>query len=563
MGRHVTSPGTPRVPNTRVRRSRRSSVELHDAAGSLPAAESFATGSRFDSWWARILATPARKKWWYWGGPTAVVVIAAVVRLWNLGNPHSLVFDETFYVKDAYSMMHLGYEGSWPSGADSDLNAGHADGFSNTPEFVAHPPLGKWLIGLGIGLFGIDNSAAWRVATAVVGIIAVVVIMFVARSLFSSTVLTVIAGFLFAIDNQAIAMSRVALLDNFVMIFALLGFAAILLDRRWAAVRLAAWLDHRRRLRPDWEPSWGPTLWWRPWLFVAATFFGLASGVKWSGLFFLLAFIAYVIVVDTIARRRGGIPFWLSAGVLKQAPATVLAMVPIALMTYVSTWIGWIVTSGGYFRAWANDPANSWSGPLSWIPNWVQSLWHYHVAMYGYNVGLEVPHPYQANSLTWLFLIRPTSMYYRGSTRGQSGCEFDGCAEAISSIANPIIWWAATVAVFYLVYRVARYREWRVGFILMGIVAGYVPWLLYLHRTVFQFYCIAFEPYSILALTFVIGLILGKRTDVSWRRVRGIRVVAVYLVLVSLVGIFFAASTVGFQTPFWFWQAHVWLPSWR
>ena len=36
-----------------------------------------------------------------WGAPAAVLLLAAVLRLWNLGNPHSLVFDETFYVKDA------------------------------------------------------------------------------------------------------------------------------------------------------------------------------------------------------------------------------------------------------------------------------------------------------------------------------------------------------------------------------------------------------------------------------------------------------------------------------
>ncbi|MEB0014720.1 hypothetical protein QN416_24280, partial [Glaciimonas sp. Cout2] len=76
-------------------------------------------------------------------------------------------------------------------------------------------------------------------------------------------------------------------------------------------------------------------------------------------------------------------------------------------------------------------------------------------------------------------------------------------------IANPLLWWAGTAAVLYLVYRLARYREWRVGLILMGMVAGYLPWLMYTGRTVFQIYSIAFEPYLILALTFVIGLVLG------------------------------------------------------
>ena len=74
-----------------------------------------------------------------------------------------------------------------------------------------------------------------------------------------------------------------------------------------------------------------------------------------------------------------------------------------------------------------------------------------------------------------------------------------------------MIWWAAVAAALYLVYRLVRYREWRVGLVLAGLGAGYLPWLLYLNRTVFQFYTIAFEPYLILALVAVMGILLASR----------------------------------------------------
>jgi len=214
-------------------------------------------------------------------------------------------------------------------------------------------------------------------------------------------------------------------------------------------------------------------------------------------------------------------------------------------------------------------------------------------------------------------------MYYRGTSLGEDGCGFTSCSQAITSVGNPLIWWAATAALFYLVYRLARYREWRVGLILMGIVAGYVPWLMYLGRTVFQFYTIAFEPYLLLGLTFVIGLILGPSvlagvptrrrrtvspvsspgsagssvgtmegraevsagpaevleapgdslaspeeaiespTDDPVRRTSGIRVVVIFLVFAALVSAFFFPLWTGIQTPFLFWQLHTWLPSWR
>jgi dolichyl-phosphate-mannose--protein O-mannosyl transferase len=515
-------------------------------------------GAHYDG---QVLAT---SRWFRWAGPLAVMVLAAALRLWNLGSPHRLVFDETYYVKDAWTLFNNGYESSWPDKANPLFEAGQTQIFTSDPAFVVHPPLGKWLIALGMAATGPDSSWGWRISTALIGILAVALLMVIAKKLFGSTLLATISGFLMAIDGHAIVMSRVALLDNSVMFFALLGFGAVLLDRQWHADRLAAWLAERRAA--GLQSSWGPTLWWRPWLLAAGLAFGLCSSVKWSGLYFLAAFAVYVVVVDALARRRAGVPFWLSAAILKQAPATFVLMVPVAFLTFLVSWTGWFVTSGGFYRGWAGEPGAAWTGPLAWVPHWLQSFWHYQVAIYTYHVGVSTPHPYQANPLTWLFMVRPTSMYYVGTTKGQGGCGFDTCSEAITSIGNPLIWWAAAAALFYLVYRLARYREWKVGLILMGVAAGYLPWLLYLNRTVFQFYTIAFEPYLLLGLTFAIGLILGPPAEPGTdpvRRTIGIRVVAIFLIMAALVSAFFYPLWTGMQTPFLFWQVHIWVPSWR
>ena len=50
------------------------------------------------------MSTEQRRRAWRWGVPAVVIVIAAIARLWNLGHPGVLVFDETFYVKDAWSL---------------------------------------------------------------------------------------------------------------------------------------------------------------------------------------------------------------------------------------------------------------------------------------------------------------------------------------------------------------------------------------------------------------------------------------------------------------------------
>jgi dolichyl-phosphate-mannose--protein O-mannosyl transferase len=515
-------------------------------------------GSRLDDWWNRLSARNMRLL--SLAGPAIVLLIAALTRLWNLGNPHSLVFDETFYVKDAWTLSNLGYEAAWPAGADPRFAAGHTDIYSSDPSFVVHPPLGKWLIALGMHLFGSENPVGWRIATALIGILAVVLLMLVARLLFGSMLLATIAGFLMAIDGNAIVMSRVALLDNFVMFFALVGFGAVLLDRRWSANRLSRWLALRHAAGRN--TDWGPTLWWRPWLLAAGLAFGAASAVKWNGLYFLAAFAVYTLVVDAVARKRAGIPFWATGTALKQAPATFLLTVPIAVGAYLATWTGWFVTANGYYRHWADEAGHAWTGALSWVPLSLQSFWHFETSVYSYHVGEMRPHSYQANPLTWLFMVRPTSMWYQGFGAGENGC-VTSCGASITGIANPIIWWGATLATFYLVYRFARLREWRVGLVLTAIAAGYLPWLLYLNRTVFQFYTIAFEPYLILALTLVLGIVLGNGRDPRWRRVSGIRVVAIFLAVATVVSIFYWPLWSGIQLEYWYLAAHWWLPTWR
>lgn len=512
--------------------------------------------SRIDSVIARTLATPLRERLWRWGGPLVVLLTAALLRLWDLGHPRALVFDETYYVKDAYSLTRFGYEGSWPKNANAAFEQGVTTGLSADPSFVVHPPLGKWLISLGIQWFGVENPAGWRITTAIAGIVAVGLLMFVAQRLMQSTLLSVIAGLLFAVDGNAVVMSRVAILDNWVMLFALIGAAAVLTDRSRHEQRLRHALAWSRS--GGQSPRWGAVIWWRPWLILAGLAFGATAAVKWSGFWFVAAFGLYVVAVDVLARRRLRLARALPAGIFAQGPVAFVSLVPPAVLVYAASWIGWLVTSGGWDRDWA--VRNAYAGPF---PNWLASLGYYHFQAYNYHVGLSTPHPYQANPLTWLFMIRPTSMYYEGATFGENGCGVDACSSAITGIGNPLIWWAAAVAALYLYYRLIMRREWQVGFVLLGLAAGYLPWMFYLGRTVFQFYSIAFEPFLILGLTWCIGLILGSRGDDPGRRERGITIVAVYLVLVIAVSAYFVPLMTGMQVPFGFWNAHMWLPSWR
>ncbi|MEN9910513.1 MAG: hypothetical protein RLZZ441_81, partial [Actinomycetota bacterium] len=84
-----------------------------------------------------------------------VLVLAALIRLVNLQSPAVLVFDEVYYVRDAWTLWNLGYEAEWVP--DSDFAGGDVNSFTRVGDFIAHPPLGKWIIGAGMAAFGPEN----------------------------------------------------------------------------------------------------------------------------------------------------------------------------------------------------------------------------------------------------------------------------------------------------------------------------------------------------------------------------------------------------------------------
>ena len=456
-----------------------------------------------------------------------IIALAAFLRLWNLGYPKKLVFDETYYVKDAWTLWNTGAEKSWPQNANVAFEAGHANTFLNDPSFVVHPPLGKWIIGAGMWAFGPDNAFSWRISVALLSIAAVGLIMMVAKILFQTQIWALTAGFLFAIDGHAIVLGRTGLLDSILMFFVLLAFYFLLRH-----------LQSRSFDRPTWR---------QPWLLAVGASLGAATAVKWSGLYFLAAFGLYVVFSQALEnRKRSEANEWIVPSIL-QAAISFVVMIPIALATYLASWTGWLVTSGGYDR---DSDANPF-----------MALWKYHQDAYNFHVNLHTPHSYASNPLTWLFAIRPTSFFYEGLSAGQDGCTSNtGCSSAITALGNPLIWWPAAAAVFALVYLFITRKSRVGGLILLGIAAGYLPWLSFMNRTVFQFYAIAFLPWMILALVYVIRMYLHTRTTEELPR--AIRMAGGYLGLVFAVSLFFIPIWIGTWTPYWYWHLHMWLPSW-
>ncbi len=515
--------------------------------------------SRYDAWRTRLAGDARLQRLYGWLLPTLITLLAAILRFWNLGHPHSLVFDETYYVKDAWSQWNLGYAATWPDGADARFAAGETDIFGATGSFVVHPPLGKFLIGAGMALFGPDNSFGWRFATALAGTALVLVLFFFARSLTNSIVFASIASFLLAIDGLGIVMSRVALLDVFLAFFVLLAFWFVVLDRRRAPDRLAARTVARER--DGAAPAWGAILWKRPWVIAAGAAAGAATAVKWSGVWVLAAIGLYLVVTDALERRRLGVTFWPMDAV-RQGLVSFVLLVPVALCVYLASWTGWIVTDGGYDRHAAD--ANPATGLFSWVPLWLQSLWKYHQTIYTSMANMTSPHSYESPAWQWALLWRPTSMYAQATADGQSGCTGGsaGCLDILYSMPNPLLWYASVAAALYLVYRFALERNWRHALILVAIAATWLPWLAFPERTIFQFYTIAIWPFLLVALTFALREIAGPAHASATRRRSGQQIVLVVLIVAVALSIFWYPLWSAMQVPYDFYRLHNWLQGW-
>ena len=52
--------------------------------------------------------TAGSSRWSGWLWPLAVAAVALGLRLWHLGQPDQITFDETYYAKDAWSLSEFG-----------------------------------------------------------------------------------------------------------------------------------------------------------------------------------------------------------------------------------------------------------------------------------------------------------------------------------------------------------------------------------------------------------------------------------------------------------------------
>jgi dolichyl-phosphate-mannose--protein O-mannosyl transferase len=422
--------------------------------------------------------------------PILIALSSFILRLFNLASIKTPIFDEVYYVDGARDYLKYGVE---VTGVDS--------------EFIVHPPVGKWMIALGIKIFG-DNPLGWRFMTAFVGSLMILVIALIAHRLFYSPILTALAAGLMAIDGLALVHSRTALLDNFLAFFILCATYFFVIRRYW----------------------------W------AGLFLGLALATKWSALYFIVIFGALALY-RAFTHHTG-------RDLIRPSLSRIASFGALPIAVYIASWWGWFASSRGWDRKYSDNPLTSFI--------------YYHQEMLNFHTGLSEKHPYQANPWSWMVMGRPTSFFYETPT----SCGADACSQEVLALGTPLLWWVGTIAVavvigFWIRALLHRNIDPAQTIIVAGISAGYLPWFFFQQRTVFSFYAIVFEPFLILALVYCARLFLTSQRRKSDRAYHFSQFVLLSLfAFVAANFFYFLPLYMGDVITYQAWQARMWFPSW-
>ncbi len=467
-----------------------------------------------------ILGPPAwaRRDW----VPLAVVTLgAAIVRLAGLSTPAGFVFDEIFYARSACrfvidtSQCGIGelVSGSWP-------------------------PLGNWIVGIGIRLFGF-NEFGWRITSALAGTLTVALVYVLLRRLLTgratpvaATVGAFAAAALLAVDFLHLVQSRVAMLDSFVTLFVVAALLFAVLDgsrERDPAgndVHASAWL---RRLTLG-----------RPWRLATGLSLGAALAVKWSGAYVAVGLVALLVAWEmaasappsTVDGRAGRWRARLAAAVRRELLPSLVLLGLVPLIVYLASYTGRV---HGELLAAPWQEGSVWRGIAS-----------HQVAMLRFHLGLGGDHPYDSPAWSWLVLKRPVA--YSFAVNG-------GIYREVLAIGNPLTWWAGAVALLGLAIGWVRRGAALARpepVLLAGALGTYLPWLILSgSRTqVFIWYLLPTIPFLYGAL----GLLAAH----AWSSLRG-------RVAVGLAGVAVLASFAFFlpiltaqpMTPDE-WRARIW-----
>lgn len=389
-------------------------------------------------------------------GFIAIAILSFGLRFWQLSRFDSLVFDEVYFVKFARAYL------------------------TGTPQFDAHPPLGKYFIAAGIWLsdrISIAPPLSYRWMNALIGGCIPLVVMGIAQALSQGLkadskaalaagsnqrqhlTFAVLAGAFVATDGLFVTESRYALLNVYMVFFGLLG--------HWL------WLQANLFLAPAQRDQIVRRILYRV---LAGISLGAAIATKWNG----LGYVFSLLIWELLAGRRSPAKNKPNSNALTLALTnSLLYLILIPTFTYCFIWL-----------------------PHLYLTH--QSLASINIELFNFHRRLAAGgHPACSQWFTWPLLVKPISYWYK---------ESGPVVYTVSNLGNPALWWLSSAAIFLLSIERILQLSHRLSaatrsvtnnlstYLLIGYAANWLPWMLvgrctfiylYMPAAVFSFMTLA------------------------------------------------------------------------
>jgi len=196
---------------------------------------------------------------------------------------------------------------------------------------------------------------------------------------------------------------------------------------------------------------------------------GLAGGAavagKWSG---ALAIVAALVILALYARRLG----------LRRLLAAAVAILALNLGVYVASYAGYFLSGHS-------------------LADWV----HLQRYLLGFNWAVRGSVSFASRPVTWLFDVHPIWYKFLAGSEGTTG---------LIAIGNPLLWWAAALALVVLGVQALVRRDLRLGLAPLLVALLYLPWLL-TSRQAYIFYMTPVVPFLAILVAGGLWRIAGRR----------------------------------------------------
>lgn len=355
----------------------------------------------------------------------------------------SSIWDEYYYVTTAYQFNH------------------------HLPALITvHPPLGMWLISLGMRIFG-DNSLGWRIVPDLTGILSLLLVYLFTKKLTLSRSAAIIASILFGVDFMHFMITRMASLESTLAFFAILSifFLYCYTEARRGCEKFDA--THR-------------------YLLPCALSIALAMSIKWSAIYSLATALLVIVYFEFIYSHYSSLRVKLIA-LLKICALFVVLPISFYFTCYYPTV---------FYPFYKNSGINNfWSFVSSLQP----IMYRFHTEMINHvaNGGGG------SQWWQWPLITQPQLVYRWLDTR-----------TSLSSLGllmgNPLIWWMFYPSLLFMLINVVKTRKFMPLFLLFITLMQFLPYALF-GRISYIYYFYISSIFGIMMLSYLFSQALQLR----------------------------------------------------